>query len=576
MQPLFFESHDGSQLAYYHWPASQNPGQKAIVLFHRGHEHAARMAHLVTELDLPDFDFFAWDARGHGDSPGPRGYSPSFACSIADVESFIRHISQQHQIDSRDMALIGQSVGAVLVSAWVHDYAPQIRCQVLASPAFDIKLYVPFARSGLCALQALRGDFFINSYVKARLLTQDLARQESYHSDPKVARPISVKVLLGLYQAAERVVSDAQAISVPTQLLISGDDWVVRQQPQHEFFANLGSAIKQKHLLPEFLHDTLGERDRHIAVSLIRDFIVQQFASPWQSTDLSQEHRRGLSRVEADQLAKPLSLCSAKGLYWAMTRLGLKLGGYLSDGIKLGHQRGFDSGSMLDYVYRDKASGISALGRLIDRQFLNAIGWRGIRQRKRHLQQLLQRAAQLLRDAGQDVRLLDIAAGQGRYVLDAADKIQPESILLRDYSEINQREGEQQIARRGLSAIARFELGNAFDPAQIRAIDGKPNLAIVSGLYELFSDNGMVGQSLQALYDLLPSGGYLLYTNQPWHPQLELIARALTSHRQGDAWVMRRRSQAEMDQLVQQAGFNKQQQLIDEWGVFTVSLAQKP
>ncbi|WP_410961897.1 class I SAM-dependent methyltransferase family protein, partial [Salmonella sp. SAL4457] len=41
----------------------------------------------------------------------------------------------------------------------------------------------------------------------------------------------------------------------------------------------------------------------------------------------------------------------------------------------------------------------------------------------------------------------------------------------------------------------------------------------------------------------------------PWHPQLELIARALTSHRQGQAWVMRRRTQAEMDKLVAAAGF---------------------
>ena len=32
------------------------------MLFHRGHEHSARMAHLVDELDLPEFDFFAWDA----------------------------------------------------------------------------------------------------------------------------------------------------------------------------------------------------------------------------------------------------------------------------------------------------------------------------------------------------------------------------------------------------------------------------------------------------------------------------------------------------------------------------------
>ncbi|MBF4248626.1 hypothetical protein EA004_27240, partial [Vibrio anguillarum] len=62
---------------------------------------------------------------------------------------------------------------------------------------------------------------------------------------------------------------------------------------------------------------------------------------------------------------------------------------------------------------------------------------------------------------------------------------------------------------------------------------------------------------------------------QPWHPQLELIARSLTSHREGQAWVMRRRSQAEMDQLVAAAGFKKIEQRIDEMGIFTVSIAQK-
>ncbi|WP_454991702.1 class I SAM-dependent methyltransferase family protein, partial [Campylobacter rectus] len=65
------------------------------------------------------------------------------------------------------------------------------------------------------------------------------------------------------------------------------------------------------------------------------------------------------------------------------------------------------------------------------------------------------------------------------------------------------------------------------------------------------------------------------YTNQPWHPQLEMIARALSSHRQGAAWIMRRRSQAEMDQLVANAGFKKVREWIDGDGIFSVSLAVK-
>jgi len=98
---------------------------------------------------------------------------------------------------------------------------------------------------------------------------------------------------------------------------------------------------------------------------------------------------------------------------------------------------------------------------------------------------------------------------------------------------------------------------------------------VVSGLYELFADNAMVRRSLAGLAAAIQSGGFLVYTGQPWHPQLELIARALTSHRQGQAWIMRRRTQAEMDQLVAAAGFRKITQRIDEWGIFTVSLAER-
>jgi len=84
-----------------------------------------------------------------------------------------------------------------------------------------------------------------------------------------------------------------------------------------------------------------------------------------------------------------------------------------------------------------------------------------------------------------------------------------------------------------------------------------------------------VRASLGGLGDAIASGGFLVYTCQPWHPQLELIARALTSHRGGAAWVMRRRTQGEMDQLVEAAGFRKIAQRIDEWGIFTVSLAER-
>jgi alpha-beta hydrolase superfamily lysophospholipase len=573
-----FVSHDGAELFYRHWPARGGQPRGAILLFHRGHEHGGRMAHLVDELDMPDHAFYAWDARGHGRSPGERGASPSFSASVRDIEDFTREIAAHDGIAVQDMAVVAQSVGAVLAATWVHDYAPKLRAMVLASPAFSVKLYVPFARPGLALLQRLRGRFFVNSYVKARFLTHDPARIASFESDPLITRPIASNILLDLYRHAERVVADARAITVPTQVLISGDDWVVRHAPQHAFFVNLASPAKDRHVLPGFFHDTLGERDRGIAVAHARRFLLAQFDEPEPDIDLTAADRQGYTRDEADTLASPLPPLSPKGIYWAISRAFIRMGAWVSKGMATGVRTGFDSGSTLDYVYENEARGsLGPLGRMVDRTFLDAIGWKGIRQRKIHIEAMLHDAAARLREAGRPIHILDIAAGHGRYVLDAISGLpeSPASVRLQDFVEENVERGRRQIAERGLPSTVTFHRGDAFDAQALSAIDPAPDLAIVSGLYELFPDNEPVSRSLAALALTMRKGSYLIYTGQPWHPQLEMIARSLTSHRGGAAWVMRRRTQAEMDQLVEAAGFEKIDQRIDDWGIFTVSLARR-
>ena len=573
----FFTSSDNTALFYRHWPALQPGAKKVIVLFHRGHEHSGRLQHLVDELAMPDTVFYAWDARGHGQTSGPRGYSPSLARSVQDVDEFVRFAASDSQVGLEEVVVIAQSVGAVLVATWVHDYAPAIRGLVLASPAFKVKLYVPLARPALALWHRLRGLFFINSYVKGRYLTHDRQRVASFNNDPLITRAIAVNILLDLYKTSERIIRDAAAITLPTQLLISGDDYVVHRQPQIDFYQRLRSPLKELHLLPGFYHDTLGEENRAQAFEKMQSFISRLYANKSQKFDYQHEDRTGPSADRWRLLSGGPVPLSPVDLAYRFMRKAMKLFGAHSAGLHLGMSTGFDSGSSLDYVYQNQPQGSNAFGRLIDKIYLNSVGWRGIRQRKLNVEELLRLAMAKLRDDQREVRIVDIAAGHGRYILEALQGVSPlpESILLRDYSDINVRDGGALIREKGLGDIAQFVKGDAFDRLDLAALEPKPTLAVVSGLYELFADNGMVGGSLAGLAEAVEPGGYLVYTGQPWHPQLELIARALTSHRQGQAWVMRRRSQAEMDQLVEAAGFRKLTQRVDEWGIFTVSLAQK-
>ena len=559
---------DSSELFYRAW-IPERATDKALLLFHRGHEHSGRWQETVEALGLDDVAVFAWDQRGHGRSPGERGSAANLASVIQDMDAFVRHISAQYRIAPENMIVLAHSVGAVIAAAWVHDYAPPIRALILATPAFRVKLYVPLAIPSLRLQQKILGPGYVKSYVKPRMLTHDPEQAQRYQADKLIFRQIAVNILLDLHDTATRLLADAGAITVPTLLLTAGSDWVVRVSAQRQFFDRLSSPVKQMEVFPGFYHAIFHETHRDQVVARVRAFILERFQQPPQRLSLLDADKHGYTKEEYDRLRKP------GGLSFAFQRGVLKTVGRLSRGVTLGWRSGFDSGKTLDYVYENRAQGITPLGRLIDRSYLNSIGWRGIRQRKLHLERLLQATIEETHAAGRSVRLLDIAAGPGRYLLETMRRLAhiPMTAVLRDYKDENLEAARKLAVELGVTNVTVVQ-GDAFDRASLAAVTPRPTLAIVSGLYELFPDNEPVLRSLQGLADALERGGHLLYTNQPWHPQVEFIARVLTN-REGRPWIMRRRTQAEMDELVQLAGFTKLAQEIDPWGIFTVSLARR-
>src|ERR1700694_3169988 len=157
-------SWDGAELFYRAWiPAEAK--EKALLLFHRGHEHSGRWSEVVEVLDLRDVAIFAWDARGHGRSSGERGFAENFGTMVKDVDAFVRHIADRHGFALENIIVLAHSVSAVSVAAWVHDYAPRIRAMILATPAFRVRLYVPLAIPSLRLRQKCFGASLVKSYV---------------------------------------------------------------------------------------------------------------------------------------------------------------------------------------------------------------------------------------------------------------------------------------------------------------------------------------------------------------------------------------------------------------------------
>jgi len=559
---------DGTELFYRSW-LPLKPAAKALFLFHRGHEHSGRWQEVVEMLGLTDVAIFAWDARGHGRSPGARGSAENLAAIVKDVDTFVRHIGETHGIRIEDSVILAHSVGAVSVAAWVHDYAPKIRGLILATPAFRVKLYVPFAVELLRLKGILMGPGYVKSYVQAGMLTHDPEQAAAYKQDKLIFREIAENVLLDLYDTSTRLLADAGAILAPTLMIGAGSDWVVDLEAQREFFNGLSSPIKKMHVFPSAYHAIFHEKDRAQVIERVREFIDERFAQPTAYPSLIDADKSGYTWEEYERLKL------RGGIHFTAVRAAMKTVGRLSKGVQVGWKYGFDSGLTLDYVYKNHVQGRTRLGRLIDYSYLNSIGWRGIRQRKVNLESLLSQFIKKTHEEGRPVRILDVATGGGRYVLETVAKLAkiPIHAELRDYKPENVDAVLKLAQKFGLQDIA-VQQADAFDRASIARTNPHPTIGIVSGLYELFPSNGAVLNSLFGFSDAIEPGGYLIYTNQPWHPQVEFIARVLTN-REGDPWIMRRRTQAEMDQLVSAVGFEKIAMETDPWGIFTVSVARR-
>lgn len=566
---------DGVELFYRAW-ISDERSAKAIVLCHRGHEHSGRLLEVAESIAPGGVNVFAWDARGHGRSPGRRGFAPGFAQMARDLEWFVRGLVARRGVRMEDTVLVAHSVGAVVGATWVHDYAPHLRGMVLVTPAFRVKLYIPLAIPALRLLHMARPEAVISSYVKPRMLTRDPDQAASYAADPLISRDISNRILLEMHDTAQRVVEDAGAIRVPTLVLSAGSDWMVAQGPQRAFVERLGSDVRRHIEYPGFNHAILHEVDRARPMAAIRDFVAERFSSP--VVDRAELVSRGdpSTRRRHDELSKPLPALHPKRLIYGAMRAGLNTFCRLSRGVRIGWDTGFDSGESLDHVYRNRAQGITPLGRMIDRIYLDSVGWQGIRARREHLVARIADALRDVRAQGRSPHLVDIAAGPGRYDLEALERSADPAAtaVLRDRSPTGVEAGRALTRERGLEGRVRNEVGDAFDAASLAKLSPRPDVAVVSGLYELFADNALVRRSLDGLAAAVPQGGWLVYTNQPWHPQLEFIARTLPN-REGVPWVMRCRTQAEMDALVESVGFRKVAMDIDRWGIFTVSVARR-
>lgn len=232
-------------------------------------------------------------------------------------------------------------------------------------------------------------------------------------------------------------------------------------------------------------------------------------------------------------------------LYHPAMRLLMRTGGRLSDGIRLGYREGFNSGTMVDYVYRNRAHGITPLGTLIDRLMLNHAVWRGVRGRRRLL--IGQLLAVLRSRPGQV--LLDVAAGPGSYLFELPRGLAELYAVDRDADE---RASGAARARELRRDDLHFVGGDAFDPSTWPR--ARFDVLVASGFFDLLVTPEEVTRLLAAGSAATDPGARWVLTVMEGHPDLLLLRDVLVDWDR-KPWIAVTRSAEEVVDLAAPLGW---------------------
>ncbi len=201
------------------------------------------------------------------------------------------------------------------------------------------------------------------------------------------------------------------------------------------------------------------------------------------------------------ELQRDLSPGSPRAWRFAALALASRAGALLSDGLRIGHAHGFDSGPFMAHVYADRPAGRTALGRRVDGRLLARRTCRAFRE----VRALAEQAVLDAIDAHPDRApvIADLAAGPAPYLLEAIARRPGARALVCDIDPAALAQAEAAAKRLGVEDRVRAIRADAFDREALRSLDPRPDIVVELGLYGIYHDDTLIERHLHDLAELV-------------------------------------------------------------------------
>jgi acylglycerol lipase len=267
-----FASQQGLNISYKHWKSTHAP--KAIVVFAHGfNSHSGYFQWTAEQLITENFDVYAIDFPGRGNSDGERYYMADYGQFVNELDKLIN--IAQSALPGLPTFLMGHSAGGVLSSIYTLDHQDKLSGFICESFAYQ----VPAPDFAVAVLRGL-SHVFPHAHV-LKLKNEDFSRNKQIvdfmNSDPLIANEVQpTKTVQQLSLADARLKSEMTKIKLPLLILHGTADKATRPSGSQELFDNVASKDKTLKFYEGHYHDLLNDVDREIVYSDIVSWLNQR------------------------------------------------------------------------------------------------------------------------------------------------------------------------------------------------------------------------------------------------------------------------------------------------------------
>jgi hypothetical protein len=271
------------------------------------------------------------------------------------------------------------------------------------------------------------------------------------------------------------------------------------------------------------------------------------------------------ARDDFSALARELPLSSPRAWRFAALATASRAGALLSDGLRIGHEHGFDSGPFMEHVYANRPSGRTPLGRALDHHLLS----RPTCQAFREIRVLAERAVLAAIDAaGEHPVVADLAAGGSPYLLHALAERQNATAVVSDIDPAALEQATASAHALGVADRVRIRRADAFDVECLTNEVGRVDIVLELGLYGIYHDDACIERHFADLGRAV-APRQIVCNVQVSNPEIEYIARVWRNH-EGERCVWRLRPESQILAYAAAAGYQPADETADSAGIYRV------